>query len=599
MTDTIQHLGRPSDREDPRVLGESIAAAAALVADPQRPAVDGEWLEESQRQPQALAEALQAWLGGSGVPCKSVPGERYDLYHDWVVRHLRRGRTAFRWYDHLHERDDGWSSLSYDELDQRCAVRAATWTSQGVVPGAVVCVMLPFGVEAVVSLLTALRVGACVSLLEPHGPAYVARRLQALAPQHVASEPFYAPWLGAQAKLLLPPDGLEAIVGAVSHTYAATDPCALLFSPLRRPPELPVPLPASQAQLGALRDGTLTLALRAGDCLAAPGLHREQHQPALLFASLAAGAAFVHVPADAARRDPTLLDAFGLRTLGLDVATCEAILRVRGGPAHRWQHVFRNPEEPTDWQAWRELVETRGLEETAMSNVVIEAASGGALLSSPRRTGKQQLAALMDVLPAAGQPWALLDFTRTGQRSVADAGVFAPLGGEPGKEAPVEPLHIALGRRRDAYLYGGTIEPRRSGRVYPAEEVLAALEDCPFLHGASVVGVPAGGATLAWRFVLLGFCGHEPEARFAALRQARCDELQRMLATRLGEALRPDAIELFPLLPRAPAGVVDHAWCQLQYTSGTLFAKARTPVFRRITELRQLATSTTSTTSTT
>lgn len=593
MTDTIRCLGRPSEEGTPHVRRESIAAAAALVADPGHPVVDDEWLAESQRQPTALAEALQAWLGGSGVPCKSVPGQRYDLYHDWVVRHLGRGHTAFRWYDHRLERDGGWSSLSYDELDQRCAVRAAAWTSQGVVPGAIVCVMLPFGVEAVVSLLAGLRVGACVSLLEPQGPAYVLRRLQALAPQHVASEPFYAPWLGAQAELLLAPDGLGAVMGAVSHTYAATDPCALLFSPLRRPPSLPVPLTASQAQLGALRDGTLTMALRAGDGLAAPGLHREQHQPALLFASLAAGAELVHVPADAARRDPTLLDAFPLRTLGLDAATCEALLRVRGRPAHRWQHVFHDPEEPTDWEAWRELVETRGLRDTAMSSVVIEAASGGALLASPRRPGAQHLAALMNVLPAAGQPWTLLDFTRTGQRTVADAGVFAPLAGEPGKEAPVEPLYIALGRRRREYLYGGTIEPRRSGRVYPAEEVLAALEDCPFLHGASVVGVPAGGATLAWRFVLLGFCGHEPAARFAALREPRCDELQRMLATRLGEALLPDAIELFPLLPRAPAGVVDHAWCQLQYTSGTLFAKARTPVFGRLTALRELATTTT------
>jgi hypothetical protein len=572
------------------VRREPIAAAAALESDPAGP-VDREWLEESWRDPNALVEALQAWLAGpSAVPFKSVPGVRYDLYHDWVMRHVRSGAAALRWYDRRNERDGGWSSLSYTELDQRCALRAAAWARQGVVPGAVVCVMLPFGAEAVVSLLAGLRLGACVSLLEPLGPAYVSRRLLALAPQHVASDPFYQPWLGALAGLLLEPDGLEPSASAMSHTYAAADPCALPFSPLRRPPELPVPLPASLAYLGALRDGVITLALRAGDCIAAPGLHREQHQPALLFAALAVGATFVHVPAEDVLRDPALLDAVPLESVGLDAATCEARLRVPGGASHRWRHVFRNPEEPTDWEAWRELVETRGLRETAMSNVVFEAASGGALLSSPRRLGARHLATLMHVVPPAGRAWALLDFTGTGQRSVGDSGVFAPMTGEPGKEKPAEPQHIALGRRRGGeYLYGGTVEPRRSGRVYPVDEVLAALGDCPFLAGASVASVPGGGATLSWRFVLLGFCGHEPDARFDALREPRCEELRRMLATRLGEAFLPDAIELYPLLPRLRDDVVDHAWCQVQYTTGSLYSKAKTPVFRRVAELRSQA----------
>ncbi len=573
------------------VRQESIAVAAALEA-PTDHVVDHDGLEESWLHPDALVEALQTWLGGStGVAFKSVPGARYDLYYDWVTRHARAGGTAFRWYDRRNDRDGGWSSLSYGELDQRCALRAAAWMAQGVQPGAVVCVMLPFGVEAVVSLLAGLRIGACVSLLEASAPAYVSRRLEALAPQHIASEPFYLPWLGAQAELLLDPDGIEPRPSAASHTYAPTEPCALSFSPLRRPPEVPVPLAASLAYLGALRDGTLTLALRAGDSLAAPGLHREQHQPGLLFAALAAGATFVHIPAADAVRDPALLDATPLRCVGLDAATCEARLRVPGPASHAWKHVFRNPEEPTDWEAWRELIEAHGLAKTAMSNVVFESASGGTLLSSPRRAGSQHLAALMNVVPAAGRPWMLLDFTRTGQPSVADAGVYAPARGEPGKEAPLEPQHIAVGRRRGGeYLYGGTLEPRRSGRVYPVEEVLAALDDCPFLYGASVVTVPAGGATLAWRFVLLGFCGHEPAARFDALAEPRREELRRMLTTRLGEALLPDRIELFPLLPRMLADAVDHAWCQAQYTTGTLFSKARTPVFRRLGELRQLTT---------
>ncbi|MEX1363200.1 MAG: long-chain fatty acid--CoA ligase, partial [Nannocystaceae bacterium] len=467
---------------------------------------------------------------------------------------------------------------------------------QGVEPGAVVLVMRELSAQAVVSLLAGLRLGACVSLLEPRGPAYVARRLEAAAPQHICSAPFHDPWLGAMAELRLSPEGIETPLATSSHTYAPDEPCALLFSPLRNPPELPIPLTAARAHLGALRDGTITLALRPGDALAAPGLHREQHQPAMLLSTLCAGATFVHVPAQDVRDDPSLLDAFALRTLGLDTTTCEALLARGGGGSHRWEHVLRNPEEPTDWQAWSELIESRGLSKTAMSNVVFEAASGGALLASPRRPGREHLAALMNVVPAAGQPWTLLDFTQTGQSSPGEAGVYAPAEPAPPEELPpepatIEPVYIVLGRRRGGeYLYGGTLQPRRSGRVYPTDEVLAALQDCPFLYDASIVAMPAGGATLAQLFVLLGFCGHEPDGRFASLATARKGELMRMLATRLGPDLLPDRIELFPLLPRVSDEHVDHAWCHTQYQTGTLYAKARTPSFARMTELRQLTT---------
>ena len=585
------------------VKAESIAAAAALQVPDGEPLVDLDWLEDGWRQPDALAAALQQWLAGPSTgPFKSVPGARYDLYNDWVGRHLHKDRVALRSHDHRKARDDRWSSLSYDELDRRCGLRAASWARQGVQPGAVLVVMRMLGAEALVSLLAGLRLGACISHLEPLGPAYVAPRLEALGAQHICSAAFHDPWLGESAELRLEPEGIETPM-ASSHTYAADEPCALLFSPLRRPPALPVPLPAAQAHLGALRDGTVTLALRPGDAVAAPGLHRQQHQPGLLLSTLCAGATFVHLSHDDVRRDPSLLDAYPLRTLGLDASTCEALLDARGARSHPWEHVVHNPEEPTDWEAWRELIETQGLSKTAMSTVVFEAASGGAVLTSPRRPGTDHLAALMNVIPAPGRPWTLLDFTRTGQSCPGDAGVYAPaeppppLDGEtepettPAEPAPIEPIYIALGRRRGGeYLYGGTLDPRRSGRVFPTDEVLAALEDCPFLDGASMVVVPSGGATLAQRFVLLGFCGHQSPERFRALGAARRDELERMLATRLGPDFLPDRIELFPLLPRKSDGAVDHAWCQAQYRSGSLYAKARTPLFLRTTELRQLTT---------
>ncbi|MCY1059600.1 AMP-binding protein [Nannocystis sp. SCPEA4] len=498
-----------------------------------------------------------------------------------MSRHVGSGRIALRVYTAWTAAGSRWQALSYDELHALASLRAASWAAQGVSPGAVVCIVLPFGVECVVSLLAALRLGACPSLLEPGGPDYLVRRLDALAPQHVVTEPIHIPTLGPFADRVLGTCPGGHVPRADSHWYRPDERCAALFSPLRRAPHVPVPVRAEALYLGALRDGAVTLALRPGDHLAAPGFDTLQHQPALLFSALLMGATYVHLAADEVLRDPLVLEAFALRSVGLGAVVAGALLRTRAIHQPRWAHVFRNPEEPTDWESWRALIETVGLGDTPMANVLIEAASGGALLCSPHRPGKAHLATLMNVVPAAGRPWRLLDFTGSGQPAVGDVGVFAT------DDAPTEPRHIVLARRHGGeYLYGGTTEPRRSGRTYPVAEVLAALADCPFLQGTDVVAVPAGGPTVEYRFVLLGFTGPEPQAQFDAMLAPRLEELRRVLCTRLMADFLPDVIELFPCAARETDGQLDRAWCQSQYLGGSLYAKVRTPVFQRLTALR-------------
>lgn len=225
-----------------------------------------------------------------------------------------------------------------------------------------------------------------------------------------------------------------------------------------------------------------------------------------------------------------------------------------------------------------------------MSNVLLEAAAGGTLLCSPRRTGKQLLTKLMSVTPAPGRAWCLQDFSGSGQLSVGEVGVFTPLlevrqAGDEGKPDTLQ--HVVLARRRGLeYLYGGTTEPRRSGRVIPTDEWLEALADCPFLRGASAVTLPAGGGTLEYRFVLLGFCGAEPRGQFESLRAARSDELLRVLSGRLIPALLPDRVELFPGFARMAKDQVDHGWCQTQYSTGALTRKLEYPLFQRLDGLR-------------
>ena len=580
-------LGSAVDQQD-------IATALRLEAPAARRGLDLAWLERSHVAPGPFFEALYEVLGQVARPGPKSSAQGYDLYGDLVTRHCGRGAEALRTYDPRRPEGERWRSSSFDELHTRCRRRAAQWVAQGVKPGALLCMVLPAGEEAYISLLTGLRLGAIVSLLEPQGPDFLARRLAALAPAFVVSDDYYVGWLGGPdalgAPLLLDTGNDEGLPQAGSYTYAPAEPCAMLFSPLRPEPELPVELGAEQLFRGALRDGAVALALRPGDRLAAPGFDWLQHQPALLCAALIMGATWVELDLPSALADPNLIRELPLRSVGLGAELREALSEQSGGARPRWDHVFKNPEEPAELVAWREFVDLLELDEVYASNLLIEAASGGALLSSPRRSAKEFLAHFLELHAAAGRAWTLLDFSGSGQPSLGEVGVFSLLAGvelEGDEGEPSGPSYICLGRRRGpSYLYGGPITPRRAGRVYPAKELLESLGDCPFLEASSVLAFPAGGQTLAYRFVLVGYVGHESVEDFEAGSEARIEEITRVIGTRLGEAFQPDHIELFRGFARHSEGEVDHRWCYDQFVSGTTYRKHKSPLFQRMRALR-------------
>ena len=145
------------------------------------------------------------------------------------------------------------------------------------------------------------------------------------------------------------------------------------------------------------------------------------------------------------------------------------------------------------------------------------------------------------------------------------------------------------------YQYAGTSSPRRDGRAYPTEQVLAVLngllappglQPLPALaglHGASVVPSVSAGTYSRDLFVLLLFTGATPPpAGESALKQ----EVERLLAYELGRDALPDEIEVYPLYPRKAEGVIDHAWVRSQYLSGALHRKAKTRAFQLLTALR-------------
>jgi hypothetical protein len=175
----------------------------------------------------------------------------------------------------------------------------------------------------------------------------------------------------------------------------------------------------------------------------------------------------------------------------------------------------------------------------------------------------------------------LRDLNLSGQAAPGDVGVFTLV---PDEGRP--PGHAILSRLRWRFLYTGARDARREGRVYPAAEVTAALEELPFVSGTAVTPIPTGGTLGHHLFHLLVFTGSESLETTQREAASRRQQLRRRLELQLGAEHLPDHIEFFPLHPRRQKGAIDEAWCRTQYLTGMLHLKAREPMFQALTALR-------------
>ncbi len=542
-----------------------------------------EWVERSQEHPRPFWQELFAFHSGvGGLPAKSTPFGGYALYADLVLRHIRRERVALRWYSPHH----GWRGLSYDELHAAASARARSWAGAGVAQGALVALVMPLGPELLVALAACLRLGAVFSWLPPEGSRFVQRRLEALGADFHVSLELYTNLLGGVEVLWWERPGPDGPLDD-APSYPAAEPIAQLFSPLDLEPGVPRPLSARLAYHGAMRDAHLIFALAPGDNLAAPCLHPLQSQPALLFTALIAGACFCVVRKVELAADPSILAALPLRSIGLCAEVRDMLLAVRDKPKVQWEHWFRNPEEPYEYQKWRRLIADYDLAKVPVSNVVLDAASGGSLVCSARRVTDYDRATIkrsgvvvsQRVLPSPGLGWKLCDLNGSGQEVVGNTGILTARGDDP------LPAYLVVAREATEGMYAGAIGNRRVGCVYPWPEVVEALEDLPFARGVTMVAAPVGGPE-GHVFVLVVFVG--PVADHEEQSAAWEEEARRLVRLRLGHRMQPDRVRFYPLYPRAEEGALDQLWVQEQFQTGGLFRRAHRPLFQTLTALREV-----------
>jgi hypothetical protein len=529
-------------------------------------------LEETQSNGAASTSFWSAILAEAGAGdgrLRSRPGRAIELYHDAIARHAPSKAIALSVLDPR----GNFQHLSFAELDAAATSCASAWSVAGLERGDIVALALPVGVNWLIAFAASLRLGLTISCLASLGEAALCRRLRALTPKRVVFDPAGPP----------PPEefvehALEVARSTGGHApppraYAPQQAFAKLFSPVRAPLDRPNVVTAETALLWGLRDARFAYRMAQGGGLAMPGFSHGQHQPAAVLATLLAGARFVELPLSAVERTPSVVAQPFVTTLGVSLALRDVLRRTPAGPLPGLRDWWRSVDEPLDWTAWQEFIEKNELAKLPSSNLLVDAASGGALLVSARRPGSVHAFAV----PSPGVPFVL---SEVGSRTpgLSSSGVFSA-GAEPD---PKSPGWFLLARRGSEYLYGRTLEPRRAGRIFPEHEVLHCVAEIAGVDGACVVPVATSDPGTVWTFVLVVFAGGLREAAFGALRR----EVERAVRTRLGEDFMPDHIVHFPLHARRKDRKVDLDWCRRQYWSGFLSRKATLPVFQRLTALR-------------
>lgn len=524
-------------------------------------------LSATWEDPPAFRRALLAHSAQRTGPLRSLAGAAYDLYADAVLRHASSDRVAFV---EIAPRADP-VRLRFSELHSRASALAAAWSALGVKPKAAIAIVLPAGTLGVVAFAAALYLGACVSWISPCGDVALAHALKALAPEHVIVDPRSPAPVGKLADKALPLSAPARRPAAGPHAYAPKEPCLRAVSPLRAPFGTPVDVAAEAALCGAMSDGMLGYRLSPGDRLSAPGFHHEQSFLPMLLSAWLSGAAFVHLPEEHLLSTPSALSLEPITVLGLSPAFASSLRTAPRPLPSSIKALFRSVCEPLDWLEHRDALKKNDLIKVPLFNVLIDTAAGGMVLSGVRRPAGVSAKAL----PAPGVGWDLLDVV-TKKPTPGDAGIFLRRG-----DKPDEAGYLLLARTGNEYLWGGTLEPRRSARAFPGEALSGVVQELPFVQGAAVVPLAGAGARGDTRIVLCVFTGGRAEEPGFA------EVIAKLVEKRLGPDWRPDTVEVFSLFGRGKAGKTNAEWCAGNYLAGRLHEREKDAAIGRLGELRR------------
>jgi hypothetical protein len=563
----------------PQIL-ETAIMENDLRLDGQQPCGKLEWLEESYRDSESFWQSLkQAYDARSAVRGVSSIFGKYNFYYDIVVRNVNNPSPALCWHDTV----SGFRDISYRELGSMAAAKAASWARSGLKPGQGLCIIRPLCLDLIVETLAALKTGCMISFLPLQGRGFLQRRLEALQPDFIASDPLYLSKISVWTEKILMEGAPREDVSFErerSFTYSTGQTVFICFNPCGDETIIPSEITSDSAYLCALRDGMISLGLGSDQVYAAPGFHCMESYPGLLLAGLLCGATYLHLTPKAIAENPEIVVEKQIKAFGVSKKVRDILLEKPVDIGSSWECWFRNPAESADLEQWHYFIRSLKLDKSYAFNLRWDAAMCGCSLFSVRRKGT----AHMNVLPVPGSIWCLGDLSGGGNESSTDIGAFtvsAPGASEKEQRATCD----IIARNRQEWIFAGITTSHREGRNIPFQEILDSLRimGTRYAFFCSFVDAPRVDPSSGNHIILLVFRGDKRDFNEARI----SSEIRSAITQEMGDEFQPDRIEFFPLYPRFLTDMaVDHQWCRNQYFTGSLGRRARGEIFQCITRLR-------------
>lgn len=512
-------------------------------------------------------------------PFRSTIFQSYQFYHDCIVCHLNQNLIALKWAE-----GTSWREWTYDNIHSLVNYQVNRWRNQVQDWTGNVAIVMPLGINLLVGVLTAVRLGLTFSVLPLDSPLLPMKRLRHCLDQLKINMILTTP----EASSTIPGDERHWLIEYLEesdkyepetdYTYAPNDTIQLAYSCHTQNVHPLVPVTAQEMYLNALRDGYLTFGLRPGmtwgynpDC-------SLREQPYLLFTSLLFGATTVILPENQMLQNPESATSLSIDVLGVSPFLRELWTKQEGLPRSRLSHWYYNIFDE-DQKAWALFIKKNKLEKLTFTRLLIDNSSGGVPLTSVTVEDEER-----DPLwPSFGVEWDLLQYGQQEVRSVHTYGIFKQ------KTEYDRPSNFMLTRLREGWELATTVTPHKKGYTIPVKEVEDVAESLEFVDFAFFLILPIPHSHLNTQGVLLIFIDPHLQKQLSQQQSEWERAIKVEIEQCVGSPFIPNKIEFFPLVPRIQDKNLDRDWCYCQYTSGYLSRKKNIKAYHWLSLLKKSA----------
>lgn len=536
-----------------------------------------EWIHQSYSNPVVFWKEIVEEEPSEALNA-TIPFVQYNFYRDCIERRLETNKSALK----VFYEGDSSETWTYRDIHDLVEAQIGLWVEEfHMVAGQAIALAMPYGIEFLVALMAALKLGLIVC------PVPIRDRFVSRDCYLAALEVMKPDWIAISSKN---EEGFEKNPNILfidltikkrfdfsidSHAYAMDSPLFKNYDFFHADDGKSRLVSANEGYLYTLRDGLLAFNLDPGAIWCSPLSSLYYEEPYCTMAALMAGAARAYIAAETLLANPLRLKEESIGILGVSDALLQLWTRKPGCPSSKLKLWYRSPllGNVQKWLAFSQLNE---LQKIPCSSLWLDKNRGGVVLFSQPKSAEE----FRTVYPSLGVPWSLVHLNGSGEK-MQDFGILHI------ETSPSDNSPITLASVGGAWIVHSCPSPRREGHPYPVEQVEKILLMLDFVLACAVVPEHNSQDPLNSRIAVLIFVEPKKEP-LISIRQEEWDErICHKIQKAIGEAYLPDRTLFYGIYPPIKEKKIDKKWILQQYANGLLFSKQKHPLYKHLNLLRQ------------